>query len=426
MELLIILGLVLLNGVFAMSEMSLVSSRKFKLESARNKGNKGAKTALEMAENPTRFLSTVQIGITLIGVLLGIYSGENLTSDVEDFFKRFEPLRPYAPNLAVGGVVIFITYLSIVLGELFPKKLGLTFPEPIAMLVARPMNLLSKLTSPFVWLLTTTNNLLVRIFGIKVNLDSAVSEEEIKSIVRESAEGGEIADIEHNIVERVFELGDRKVSTLMTHRNDLAYFDENDGLPEVRQVILNEKHAAYPVCRDGNLDKVVGIVMLEDLFEPMFDPQFSLKNHLRKPVFVTESTLSYKLLETFKREKMHYAIVVNEFGNSIGIVTMDDVLDALVGNVSENDQAEYQIVERADGTWFVDGQYSVSEFLKFFNLQKDEFQREDYLTIAGLFIHRFQGLPNVGDKVRLPDGYELEIVDKDGQRVDKILVRKIT
>jgi len=224
MELLIIIGLVLLNGIFAMSEMSLVSSRKFKLESARKKGNKGAKTALEMAENPTRFLSTVQIGITLIGVLLGIYSGEKLTGGVEAFFSRFESLRPFAHNLAVGGVVVFITYLSIVLGELFPKKLGLTFPEPIAMLFSRPMNILSKITAPFVWLLTTTNNLLLRIFGIKANLDSAVSEEEIKSIVRESAEGGEIQDIEHNIVERVFELGDRKANTLMAHRSDLAFF----------------------------------------------------------------------------------------------------------------------------------------------------------------------------------------------------------
>ena len=424
MEFLIIIGLVLLNGVFAMSEMSLVSARKFKLESARNKGNKGAKAALELSENPSRFFSTVQIGITLIGVLLGIYSGENLTGGVEVFLNRFEPIRPFAHNLAVGGVVVFITFLSIVLGELFPKKLGLTFPEPIAMLLARPMNMLSKITSPFVWLLTSTNNLLLRIFGIKANLDSAVSEEEIKSIVRESAEGGEIADIEHDIVERVFELGDRKVNALMTHRSDLAFFGENDGVPEIRQVILHEKHSAYPVCRDGNMDEVVGIVLLEDLFEPMFDPHFSLKKHLRKPIFVTESTLAYKLLETFKKEKMHYAMVVNEFGNNIGIVTMDDVLDALVGDVSEHDQSEYQIVEREDGTWFVDGQYSLSEFLKYFDLKTEELQRVNYLTIAGLFIHRFQGLPNVGDKVRLPDGYELEIVDKDGQRVDKIWVKK--
>jgi putative hemolysin len=423
-ELLIIIGLVLLNGVFAMSEMSLVSSRKFKLESARNKGSKGAKTALEMAENPARFLSTVQIGITLIGVLLGIYSGENLTGGVEAFFNGFEMLRPYAHNLAVGGVVVFVTYLSIVLGELFPKKLGLTFPEPIAMLLAPPMSLLSKLTAPFVWLLTTTNNLMLKIFNIKSNLDSSISEEEIKSIVRDSAENGKIDDIEQSIVERVFELGDRKVTALMTHRSNLAFFDENDGLPEIRQVILNEKHSAYPICRDGDIDNIIGIVLLEDLFEPMFDPHFSLKNHIRKPVFVTESTLAYKLLDTFKREKIHYAIVINEFGNSTGIVTMDDVLDALVGDVSEHDQSEYQIIKRGDGTWLVDGQYSISEFFKFFDLKTNEVPNGEFLTVAGLFIHCFQGLPNLGDKVRLPNGYELEVVDKDGQRIDKVLVKK--
>jgi putative hemolysin len=424
MELLIIIGLVLLNGVFAMSEMSLVSSRRFKLESARNKGNKGAKIALEMSENPTRFFSTVQIGITLIGVLLGIYSGENLTGNVEAFYNRFELLQPFAHKLAMGSVVVFITYLSIVLGELFPKRLGLTFPEPIAMMLSRPMNLLSKITGPFVWLLTTSNNLLIRIFGIKPNLDSAVSEEEIKSIVRESAQGGEIQNIEHSIVERVFELGDRKVNALMTHRNDLAFFDENDALSEIRQVISHEKHSAYPVCRDGNLDNVVGIVMLEDLFEPMLDPDFTLKNHIRRPVFVTETTLAYNLLEAFKKEKMHHAIVVNEFGSTIGIVTMDDVLDALVGDVSEHDPLEYQIVEREDGTWFVNGQYSAGEFLKYFDLQTEVVEGH-YLTVAGFFIHHFHGLPKVGDKVRLPH-YELEVVDKDGQRIDKILVKKTT
>lgn len=424
MELFIIIGLVMLNGIFAMAEMSLVSARRFKLENALKKGNKSARAALDLSENPTKFLSTVQIGITLIGILLGVYSGENLTGGIEAFFNRFEMIRTFAHNLAVGSVVVFITYLSIVLGELFPKKLGLTFPEPIAMLLSRPMILVSKITAPFVWLLTKTNTVLLRIFNIKPNLDSAVSEEEIKSIVRESAEVGEIQDIEQIIVERVFELGDRRVNALMTHRNDLVFFDENDDLSAIRQVILHEKHSVYPVCRDGNLDSVVGIVVLEDLFEPMFDPHFSLKEQLRKPVFVTEKTLAYNLLEAFKKEKVHDAIVVNEFGSTIGIVTMDDVLDALVGDVSEYDQREYQIVEREDGTWFVDGQYSVSEFLKYFNLPAAELPDGEYITVAGLFIHYFHKLPVVGDKLRL-FGYEFEVVDKDGQRIDKILLSKL-
>lgn len=423
MELLIIIGLVLLNGVFAMSEMALVSARKFKLEKARNLGSLGAKNALELAGNPTRFFSTVQIGITLIGVLLGIYSGENLTGGVEAFLSQIEWLQPFANNIAVGAVVIFVTYLSIVLGELLPKRLGLTFPEAIITILARPMQLLSKITAPFVWLLTFSNDLLLRLLGIKTAADGKVSEEEIKSIVRESAVGGEILDIEQNIVERVFELGDRKVNALMTHRTDLVYFDENDSLEDVRQNIRAEKHSAYPVCYDGDIDKITGIVLLKDLFEPMLEKSFSLKNHLRKPIYATENMLAYKLLESFKKEKLHYAIVVDEFGTTRGMVTMDDVLDALVGDVSENSHSEYQIVAREDNSWFVDGQYSASEFFKYFEMQADLETDEMYVTVAGLFISKFNALPNVGDKIQVQD-LLLEVVDKDGQRVDKILVRK--
>lgn len=207
MEIIIIIILILLNGVFAMSEMSLVSSRKFKLESAAKKGNAGAKKALELSDNPTKFLSTVQIGITLIGILLGVYSGDKLTNDVVDFLSKIEFLAPYSQTLATVLIVIFITYLSIVLGELLPKRIGMTFPEPIITMLSKPMHLLSKITSPFVWLLSVSNNFLLRLMGIKKTHDSKVSEEEIKAIVKESAEGGEIQDIEQDIVERVFELG---------------------------------------------------------------------------------------------------------------------------------------------------------------------------------------------------------------------------
>ncbi len=423
MELLIIIGLVLLNGIFSMSEMALVSARKFKLEKARNLGSQGAKTALELSGNPTRFFSTVQIGITLIGVLLGIYSGENLTGGVEAFLARIEWLQPYASNLAVGMVVIFVTYLSIVLGELLPKKLGLSFPEAIITLLARPMYVLSRITAPFVWLLTITNDLLLRLLGIKTLADGNVSEEEIKSIVRESAVGGEILDIEQNIVERVFELGDRKVNALMTHRTNLVYFDEQDSLEDIRQIIRADKHSAYPVCAGGDIDKITGIVLLKDLFDPMLETPFSLKNHLRKPLYMTESMLAYKLLESFKKEGLHYAIVVDEFGATRGMVTMDDVLDALVGDVSANNQSENQIVVRADNTWFVDGQYSASEFFKYFGLVAEEGSDDAYVTVAGLFISKFNALPNVGDTIHF-QALILEVVDKDGQRIDKILVRR--
>lgn len=421
MEIFIIIALIILNGIFSLSEMSLVSSRKFKLENAKKKGVSGAQAALDLSENPTKFLSTVQIGITLIGILLGVYSGENLTNDVEGYLGQFEIIKPYAHNLAVGIIVVFVTYLSIVLGELLPKRIGMTFPESIAMILARPMQILSSLTAPFVWLLTTTNNLILGIFGIKKNMDSKVSEEEIKSIIKESAEVGEIQDIEQNIVERVFELGDRKVNSLYTHRSDLVYFDLKDDLNTVRQKINNEKHSAYPVTADDDIDNVMGIVLLKDLFAHSLENDFNLKNYVKTPLYLNENATAYKVLELFKNEKMHYAIIVDEYGTTKGFITMDDVVDALVGDVTEHDQDEYKIIQRDETSWYVDGQYSIIEFLKSFRINIDDEVMNNFTTVAGLVIHENNALPNIGDTVTIGK-YNFEIVDKDGQRIDKLIV----
>lgn len=302
MEILIIIALVLLNGIFSMSEMSLVSYSKFKLENAKKKGSKGAKSQQSnFSENPTKFLSTVQIGITLIGILLGVYSGENLTNDVADFLNQFEVLKPFAHNIAIVVIVVMVTYLSIVLGELLPKRLGMTFPEPIAIIFAKPMKILSAITLPFVWLLTTTNDILLKIMGIKKTSASKVSEE-IKSIIKESADGGEIQDIEHSIMERVFELGDRKVNTLYTHRSEIVYFTTNDTWEEIKFKINQEKHSAYPVCKSNNLDDIMGIVLLKDLFTSTNDNKFNITTFVKNPLYLTESTYAYKVLNFQKRK----------------------------------------------------------------------------------------------------------------------------
>ncbi|MBK8484463.1 MAG: HlyC/CorC family transporter [Saprospiraceae bacterium] len=423
MVILIILTLILINGIFSMSEMSLVSSRKFKLENAKRKGSKGAKTALELSENPSKFLSTVQIGITLIGILLGVYSDENLTKNVTAYLITFEPLIPYANYIATGAVVIFVTYLSIILGELLPKRLGMTFPEPIAIRLARPMQIISVVTSPFVWLLTSTNEILLKLIGIKKTSESKVSEEEIKSIIKESAEGGEIQDIEHNIMERVFEMGDRKVNTLFTHRGEIVYFTTSDTWEEIKFKINQEKHSAYPVTQSNNLDDILGIVLLKDLFTPTADKEFNILDYVKNPLYLNENTYAYKVLELFKKEKMHYGIVVDEYGTTIGIVTMDDVVDALIGEVTENDQDEYQITQRNENSWFVDGQYSIFDFVKYFDIELDENYQNKFTTVAGLVIYKNNTLPEIGEKFDF-DKYELEIIDKDGQRIDKILVTK--
>lgn len=405
-----------------MSEMALVSSRKFKLENAKKKGNQGAKIALELAENPTKFLSTVQIGITLIGILLGIYSGESLTKDVVSFLQTIPLLAPYAQTLATVIVVVLVTYFSIVLGELLPKRLGMTFPETIIKIVGRPMRILSLLTSPFVWLLSASNNFILALFGINKLSEAKISEEEIKTIIAESVVGGEIQEIEQNIVERVFELGDRKVNSLMTYRSDIVFFSTQDSWQVIKAKINTEKHSAYPVSTSPNLDDMIGIVLLKDLFNFSSDTDFDLNSIVKKPVYLNENILSYRVLETFKLHKLHYGMVVNEYGTVIGMVTMDDVLDALVGNMTEIDQDEYTIIQRNENSWLVDGQYLATDFAKHFDLM--DFMDDDYTTVAGFILNQFDHIPDVGEKMRI-DAYEIEIIDKDGHRIDKILVTKI-
>jgi putative hemolysin len=420
MELLIIILLVLINGVFSMSEMALVSSKKYKLEKASKRGNKKARKALELSEHPTRFLSTVQIGITLIGILLGVYSGENLTNDFISILDRSTLLKPYSQELATGIIVVLITFFSIVLGELVPKRIGMAFPEKIITFMAAPMQVLALLTGPFVWLLTASNNLIVRVLGLNDSTDQAVSEEEIKSILKESAQGGEIQDIEHSIVERVFELGDRKVKSLMTHRSEVVFFKEEESWQEIRQKIDEEKHSAYPVSTSNDIDDITGIILLKDLFGGHTEQDFKVVNYIKEPIYFNENTSAYHVLESFKNEGNHYGIVVDEYGSVQGIITMDDMLDALVGESTEHYQDEYKIVQRNDDSWLVDGQYSIFDFEKYFDVLVTD-EQNTYATVAGLFISHKNEIPEVGDKL-IVEQLQLEVVDKDGPRIDKLLV----
>lgn len=407
-----------------MSEMSLVAARKFKLELDRKKGSIGAKTALELSEKPTKFLSTVQIGITLIGILLGVYSGENFTADVSNFIEKIDVLRPYANEISTAIIVIIVTYFSILLGELLPKRLGMSYPERVITLVSRPMRILSIIASPFVWLLTTSNNLILKLLGLHGKSDNTISEEEIKSIIKESAEVGEIQDIEQDIVERVFEMGDRKVDTLLTYRDDLAFFTTTDSWDDIRLKINDEKHSAYPVSSTNSIEDMLGIVLLKDLFAPSLDDNFDLTKYIKEPIYFNENTSAYKVLEMFKSEGMHYGMVVDEYGSIVGMVTMDDLLDALVGEATDIEQIEYQLKQRAENSWVVDGQYSLIDFLKYFGLHLPEEQYNEFTTVADLLLLQSSKVPEVGDTAQVDD-YLLEIVDKDGQRIDKILVTKL-
>jgi magnesium and cobalt exporter, CNNM family len=420
MEIFIISCLILLNGIFSMSEIALVSVRKFKLESAAKKGNANAKRALELSNNPNTFLSTVQIGITLIGILTGIFSGDMLTVKAQTLVERVSILQPYSETLSVVVIVVVITFFSIVFGELIPKRIGLMFPEAIASFVAGPMTFLSVLTKPFIWLLVKTNNIFLALFGLKDQKEGTVSEEEIKAMVQESAQGGEIQQIEQSIVQRVFALGDRKVTQLMTHRSDLLYFDIDENLASIKVKVANEAHSVYPVVQK-NLDKLLGIVSVKDIFPHDFtNKPFHLSDFLRQPLMVHENTPAYKVLDTFKVNKTHYAFVVDEYGIVQGMVSMDDIVDALVGDTSEYNQDEYQIIKRDDNSWLADGQFPFFEFLHFFDISQEE-NSGNYNTLGGLILNQLNHMPVTGEKVKWKQ-FRFEVVDMDDNKIDKILV----
>ena len=419
MELLIILALILVNGLFSMSEISVVSSRKSKLDAQAKKGNKTARQILNVAENPDNFLSTVQIAITAVGLITGMYSGESLREPLGNFIERFG-IDPYsAEAIARVVIILVITYVTLVLGELFPKKLGMNSPEKISGIIIKPMNLLTKLFYPFVWLLSVSTQALTSIFGIKKH-NNTVTEEEIKSMINDSTEDGEIQEVEQDIVDRVFSLGDRDISSLMTHRTEFEWLDVDDVLSSIKEKLARKIHYIYPVA-DKTLDKIVGVVYLKDLFKNT-DNNKTIKDIMRQPQYLHESVSVYDALETFKENKIHYALIIDEFGMVEGMVTMNDILESLVGNSSEveTEDDEDEFMERADGTFLIGGQYSFYDFLSHFDME-DVYQDNNYNTISGLLFSKIGVIPKEGEKIEW-DKFVFEIVDMDSTRIDKVLV----
>lgn len=419
MELLIILALILVNGLFSMSEISVVSSRKSKLDAQAKKGNKTARQILNVAENPDNFLSTVQIAITAVGLITGMYSGESLREPLGNFIERFG-IDPYsAEAIARVVIILVITYVTLVLGELFPKKLGMNSPEKISGIIIKPMNLLTKLFYPFVWLLSVSTQALTSMFGIKKH-NNTVTEEEIKSMINDSTEDGEIQEVEQDIVDRVFSLGDRDISSLMTHRTEFEWLDVDDVLSSIKEKLARKIHYIYPVA-DKTLDKIVGVVYLKDLFKNT-DNNKTIKDIMRQPQYLHESVSVYDALETFKENKIHYALIIDEFGMVEGMVTMNDILESLVGNSSEfeTEDDEDEFMERADGTFLIGGQYSFYDFLSHFDME-DVYQDNNYNTISGLLFSKIGVIPKEGEKIEW-DKFVFEIVDMDSTRIDKVLV----
>lgn len=419
----LLLGLLVLNGLLAMSEIAVVSARRGRLEQDLRRGRPGARQALELAGHPTRFLSTVQIGITLVGISAGAFGEAELVGPLARILEASPWLAPHAHWLATALVLIGITYLSLVLGELVPKRLGMGRPEPIARLVAGPMHVLSRLAAPFVWLLTRSTDAVLRLFGGATRPAQEVSDDDIRSLVRRGAELGVLHEKERELVERVLRFGDRQVRELMVPRGEIVHLEPEWTMDRIRAVVSGTPHTHFPLCR-GGLDQVVGMVHVKDLLRSGFSGQdFALTDLATPPLYVLETTAALRVLERFANEHTHVAIVVDEFGGTEGLVTLNDFLCVVLGQIDlPRDDEEPRAVQRADGSWLLDGRMTVSELKEL--LAVEELPREAelrYTTVAGLLLANLETMPKRGYAFAW-ERFRLEVVDMDGHRIDQVLL----
>ncbi|KAA1054092.1 hemolysin family protein [Azospirillum argentinense] len=420
-EIAIIVALTLLNGVFAMSELAVVSSRKARLQSMADQGNGGARMALRLIDDPSRFLSTVQIGITLVGVVAGAYGGATLGDRLGQWLDSFPALAGRGELLGVGGVLVVITYLSIVLGELIPKRIALKSPERVASLIAPPMRLLSRVAAPFVWLLGASTDLLLRLLGLQGAREESVTEEEVRSMISEGTQAGVFAPAEKEMIDGVLRLADRTVRTIMIPRPDVAWLDLGKTQAEQLAAIRAGSHSRYPVCR-GELDELVGVIHTRDLVDALVEGRpFELEAQVARPLVVHDGTPILKLLELMKTSGHHLAVVVDEYGSIEGIVTLTDILETIAGDLPDVGEAmETAAVRREDGSWLVEGWMPVDEFEDTLGLRGVR-GTGDFHTVAGLVLHHLGHVPVAGEAFEW-NGVRVEVVDMDGRRIDKVLV----
>ena len=425
-EIVLILVLILANGVFAMSEIAVVSSRRPRLQQRADEGDASAAAALRLANDPGYFLSAVQIGITLIGILAGAFGGATIAEQLARAFESIPWLAPYGESVSLVIVVIAITFLSLVFGELVPKRLALNEPERIAASMARPMRVLTTVTMPLVRLLSGTTELVLRLLGVKPSAEPPVTEEEIKIMVSLGAEAGVIAAAEQDLVTNVFRLGDLRVSAIMKPRTEVDWLDLDDPLEEVRRKVAASRYSRLPVAR-GSLDNILGVVQAKDLLGLCLDGEaLDLQAAVRPAVFLPETTTALQLLETFKATGETMCLVIDEYGGSQGLVTATDVLEAVVGDLGmmgEPDQP--RAVQREDGSWLVDGLMQIDEFCATLGLDRLAGEEDErYQTLGGFIMAHLERVPVVADHFET-GGLRFEVVDMDERRVDKVLITPI-
>ena len=427
MDIFLLLFLIVINGLLAMSEIAIVSARKALLQKLADDGSPGAQTALDLSMEPSSFLSTIQVGITTVGILSGAIGENALADPLAKWVAEIPLLEPYARGLALSFVVILLTYFSVVVGELVPKRLGLLAPEAIAVVFASPMVFLALLVRPLVWLFSSSSSLILKILRARPSNDATVTNDEINVLMEQGAEAGVFHESEQAIVSNVLRLDEQRIAAIMTHRNDIYALDLDDPEEEIRKCISDSPYTRIVVCRDG-LEHVVGILRTADLLKlALTGETLDIEPYLRMPLFVPEGVTTTHLLENFRKARQQFALIVDEYGELQGMVTLTDVLASIVGDVPSSDSAEMEdIVPRDDDSWLIDGSVTIERLKSVIDIE-DEFPGEDenaYNIVGGLAMYVLGRIPAVADTFEAA-GFRFEVVDMDKNRVDKILLIRL-
>jgi putative hemolysin len=425
MEIFILIILTFLNGFFALSEISIISVKKSRIEQKARQGSKNAQIVLDLIKEPEGFLSAVQVGITLIGIVSGAYGGAALSDDVRTFLLGIPFLAAYADTLALVLVIGTITYFSIVIGELIPKTIALGNAESIALFVAPIIKVFTKLTMPLVKILSGSTNVVIKLFGIRESAEETISEDEIRQIIKTAGKQGILAKEESELHQNIFHYTEQKAKNLFTHRREVEWIDINDSLEDIQALIRNSAHSKFPVA-DGEFDKVIGILNTKDFYESVVSGTQSLRDIIKPPIYVSETMYAQGILNLFKKQKQYLGVVVDEFGSPEGLITLHDILEAIVGDLPDVDETnEPEVIKRDDHSYLVNGSITIYDLNR--ELRRELIKRgsDNYATLAGFMIHFLNRLPATGEKLE-HNGYEMEVVDMDGIKIDKVLIKKVT
>lgn len=422
----IIAILIVANGIFALSEMAIVSARKARLEKRAEAGDSGSQLALELADEPAPLLSTIQVGITLIGILTGTFGGAKLSKILAEELNNLPVFAAHSELISIVIVVTAITYFCLVFGELVPKRIAVNNPEPIAALVATPMKLLASMTSPVVRFLSFSSDIVLRFFGFRAVPEQPVTEEEIRNLLEQGTEAGTFEKAEQDMVDGVFRLGDFRAASLMTPRTKMVWIDLEDSLENNLRIIYESGHSRFPVA-NGSIDNFLGIIYTRDLLSRSLEGlPINLEDNIKAPLYIPKSMKAFKILELFKQASLHEAVVLDEFGGVEGFITLHDLMEEILGDMPSTDEPEeMQIIERSDGSWLVDGLVSIDEFKEKFELEyMPEEDRDHFNTLGGFIISYLGHIPSSSESF-VWDGIKFEVVDMDRVRVDKVLVTKL-